>query len=168
MTKLVIWEKSTENTKGGCSWLLNLVNKSQEVIENVDTAYAISRWILDRPISGYFNIPQKIAKKINYGKTKSKTELLSYSQGWLLIFTLSPLLVENFVLFIEPFQLVNAFNVILLEIISLMRTESWGWFVATFPVTPRIENNHSPHPVVCLMSRSPSSQQASLMVSGSR
>lgn len=43
VTKLVILEKSTENTKGGCSWLLNLVNKPQEVIENADTAYAIFR-----------------------------------------------------------------------------------------------------------------------------
>lgn len=41
--------KSTESTQGGCSWLLNLVNRAREVIDNVNTAYAISRWILDTP-----------------------------------------------------------------------------------------------------------------------
>lgn len=43
VAKLNLLEKSTESTKGGCSWLLNLVNGAWEVIENADTAYAISR-----------------------------------------------------------------------------------------------------------------------------
>lgn len=42
MTKLELLGKCTESTEGGCSWLLNLVNRAWEVIENVNTAYAIS------------------------------------------------------------------------------------------------------------------------------
>lgn len=81
VAELDLLEKSTENTLGGCSWLLNLVNRAGKSLklQIVLMQYPGDYW------AGYFLLPldtltfQKFCQESKLQrKTKSKTGLQSF------------------------------------------------------------------------------------------
>lgn len=81
MTKLALLEKSAESTEGGCSWLLNLVNRARK-------SYEMQTLLMQSPVEYWTDhfpqsmdiliFQQKCPENKQYGKTKSKAESHSF------------------------------------------------------------------------------------------